>query len=74
MFTDMPSVRTMLFMDVGNVFEQGGFSAADLRASAGFSLAWLTPVGPLTMVMAKPLKSEAADLTTTTHITLGRSY
>ena len=74
MFTDMPSVRTMLFMDVGNVFEQGGFSASDLRASAGFSLAWLTPVGPLTLVMAQPLKSETADLTTRTHITLGRSY
>ena len=74
MFTDMPSVRTMLFMDVGNVFKQGAFDASELRASTGFSLAWLTPVGPLTMVMAKPLKSEAADLTTTTHITLGRSY
>ena len=74
MFTDTPSVRTMLFMDVGNVFEQGGFSAAELRASAGFSLAWLTPVGPLTLVMAQPLKSETSDKMTRTHITLGRSY
>ncbi|MDP6189651.1 MAG: BamA/TamA family outer membrane protein, partial [Gammaproteobacteria bacterium] len=74
MFADMPSVRTMLFMDVGNVFAQGGYSSADLRASTGFSLAWLTPVGPLTVVMAQPLISEAADTTTRTHITLGRSY
>lgn len=74
MIDDMPSVRTSLFMDVGNVFESGGFDAGDLRASAGFSLAWLTPVGPLTMVMATPLKSESADKVTRTHITLGRSY
>ncbi len=74
LFTDMPSVRTMLFMDVGNVFAQGGFAASELRASTGFSLAWLTPVGPLTLVMAQPLKSETADKTTRTHITLGRSY
>ena len=74
MFTDSPNIRTMLFMDVGNVFEQGGFAASELRASAGFSLAWLTPVGPLTLVMAQPLKSETADKTTRTHITLGRSY
>ncbi|MDP6968941.1 MAG: outer membrane protein assembly factor BamA [Gammaproteobacteria bacterium] len=74
MFTDMPSVRTMLFMDVGNVFAQGGYSTADLRASTGFSLAWLTPVGPLTLVMAQPLVSETTDTTTRTHITLGRSY
>lgn len=71
---DMPSVRTMLFLDVGNVFAQGGFSGADLRASTGFSLAWLTPVGPLTLVMAQPLVSEPTDSTTSTHITLGRSY
>jgi outer membrane protein insertion porin family len=73
-FNDMPSVRTMLFMDVGNVFAQGGYSSADFRASTGFSLAWLTPVGPLTWVMAQPLVSETTDTTTRTHITLGRSY
>ncbi len=74
LFTDMPSVRTMLFMDVGNVFEKGGFATSELRSSTGFSLAWLTPVGPLTLVMAQPLKSEASDRVTRTHITLGRSY
>ncbi|MCP4881492.1 MAG: outer membrane protein assembly factor BamA [Gammaproteobacteria bacterium] len=74
LFTDMPSVRTMLFMDVGNVFEKGGFMTSELRSSTGFSLAWLTPVGPLTLVMAQPLKSETSDRVTRTHITLGRSY
>ena len=74
LFTDMPSVRTMLFMDVGNVFEKGGFMTSELRSSTGFSLSWLTPVGPLTLVMAQPLKSETSDSLTRTHITLGRSY
>lgn len=71
---DMPSVRTSVFVDVGNVYDIGAFSAADLRVSTGFNLAWLTPVGPLTLVMATPLKSEAADKLTRTHITLGRSF
>ena len=71
---DMPSVRTSVFVDVGNVFDNGAFSAADLRVSTGFNLAWLTPVGPLTLVMATPLKSEDADKLTRTHITLGRSF
>jgi len=74
LFTDMPSVRTMVFMDVGNVFEKGGFMTSELRSSTGFSLSWLTPVGPLTLVMAQPLKSETSDSVTRTHITLGRSY
>jgi outer membrane protein insertion porin family len=74
LFTDMPSVRTMLFMDVGNVFEKGGFTTSELRSSTGLSLSWLTPVGPLTLVMAQPLKSETSDSVTRTHITLGRSY
>ena len=71
---DMPSVRTSMFVDVGNVFDTGSFSAADLRVSTGFNLAWLTPVGPLTLVMATPLKSESSDKLTRTHITLGRSF
>ena len=74
MFNDNPSVRTSLFVDVGNVHTTGEFSAADLRSAGGLNLAWLTPVGPLTLVVATPLKQKTGDLTQSTHITLGRSF
>ena len=74
LFNDMPSVRTALFVDAGNVHASGSFKASDLRASGGLNLAWLTPVGPLTLVVAQPLKKKAGDLTQSTHITLGRSF
>ena len=74
LFSDNPSVRTSLFIDAGNVYESGNFTTADLRVSGGLNLAWLTPVGPLTLVMATPLKQKTGDLTQSTHITLGRSF
>ena len=74
LFSDRPSVRTSLFVDVGNVHKSGEFTLGDLRASGGLNLAWLTPVGPLTLVVATPLKQKTGDLTQSTHITLGRSF
>ena len=74
LFSDNPSVRTSLFVDLGNVFSSGEFAAAELRAAGGLNLAWLTPVGPLTLVVATPLRQKTGDLTQSTHITLGRSF
>jgi outer membrane protein insertion porin family len=74
LFGDMPSVRTSLFIDAGNVYTAGEFSAADLRVSGGLNLAWLTPVGPLTLVLANPLRQKTGDQTQSTHITLGSSF
>jgi len=74
LFDDLPSVRTSLFVDVGNVYQTGLFSAGELRISGGLNLSWLTPVGPLTLVVANPLKQKSGDKTQSTHITLGRSF
>ena len=74
MFSDMPSVRTSLFTDVGNVYQSGEFTAGELRVSGGLNLAWLTPVGPLTLVVATPLRQKTGDKTQSTHITLGSPF
>ena len=74
LFNDMPSVRTSLFVDAGNVHNAGDFQFGQLRAATGLNLAWLTPVGPLTLVLAKPLNKKPGDLTQSSHITLGRSF
>ena len=74
LFSDTPAVRTAFFVDVGNVFNANQYKVDELRSAAGFTLAWLTPVGPLTFVLATPLESQAGDRLTRTHLSLGRSY
>ena len=60
------SFRLSVFVDVGNVYLDGdntfdaadgknGFQADQLRASAGVSFVWLSPIGPLRFSYAKPL-------------------
>ena len=68
------SVRTLAFLDVANAFAKGNFNSSDLRASAGLSLAWLTPIGPLTLVVARPLSKQPSDTTENVHVSLGHSY
>ena len=56
------SLRVFAFTDVGNVWrEDEKVLASDLRASAGFGLSWISPVGPLKMSWGKPLKSKPTD-------------
>jgi len=56
------SLRIFGFTDVGNVWREGEkIVASDLRASAGFGLSWISPVGPLKMSWGKPLKSKSTD-------------
>jgi outer membrane protein insertion porin family len=56
------SLRIFLFTDAGNVWRDGEPTrAADLRASAGFGLSWISPVGPLKMSFGKPLRSKPTD-------------
>jgi outer membrane protein insertion porin family len=74
LFNDVPSARTSLFIDVGNVYTSGEFTAGELRVSGGVNLAWLTPVGPLTLVVANPLRQKTGDKTQSTHITLGSPF
>jgi outer membrane protein insertion porin family len=36
-------------------------SASDLRASAGLGISWLSPVGPLRLAYATPLRKQTDD-------------
>ena len=63
------SVRTSIFSDVGNVFSQGtpialrGGSPGPLRYSAGVSVEWRSPFGPLAFSIAKALNPQPTDQT-----------
>ncbi len=69
---DSHSMRFMAFIDAGNVYNtDDGIDYDLLRASTGISMAWLTPVGPLTFSYAWPLNEEEGDEVERFQFTLG---
>jgi outer membrane protein insertion porin family len=56
------TLRVFGFMDVGNVFaENQKYSFKDMRASVGVGLSWVSPVGPLRLAIANPIRKQAGD-------------
>ncbi len=56
------TLRVFGFMDVGNVFsETEKLSGKELRASVGAGLSWISPVGPLRIAIAKPIRKQPGD-------------
>jgi outer membrane protein insertion porin family len=69
------TLRLFGFVDVGNVYGEGQqFSLADLRASAGVGLSWISPVGPLRIAFAKPLRKKAGDKMQSIQFQIGTSF
>jgi len=61
-FKDNDKARLSLFTDVGNVFTSyQDFKASDLRVSAGLSLQWQAPVGPIVINLAFPVRDKPED-------------
>lgn len=61
------TVRTTAFVDAGNVYAKGipvqytGTSAGPIRYSAGASIEWRSPFGPLAFSLAQPLNKQPGD-------------
>lgn len=76
------TVRVGAFFDFGNVWwtedsdlvVPTGFDLGDLRYSAGLSLAWLSPVGALTVSIAQPLNAETSDDTQSFQFSFGKNF
>ncbi|MCY4666543.1 MAG: BamA/TamA family outer membrane protein, partial [Rhodococcus sp.] len=67
--------RITAFMDGGNVYSsEMEFDVDTLRYSAGFGAIWLSPIGPLTLSFAEPLKTEDGDETQRFQLTFGTSF
>ena len=59
---DSPAARVSAFLDFGNVYDGwDNFSASELRASAGIALLWRSPMGPLSISYAMPLRKKDGD-------------
>lgn len=67
--------RITTFLDAGNVYgPDEDFDLDTLRYSTGIAGVWLSPVGPLTMSFARPLRKQADDETQGFQLTFGTSF
>ncbi len=72
---DSSTFRITSFVDAGNVYgPDEDFDFDTLRQSAGIAAIWLSPIGPLTMSFAEPLKSQTGDQTQGFQLTFGTSF
>ena len=81
---DSNSMRTLLFIDAGNVFQtdclegstncDSGIRLDDLRYSAGFGFSWLTPIGPISVALAKALNADDDDEERFFEFALGKTF
>jgi len=65
--------KEFFFLDTGTVSESLGDSF-DLRASVGAQLTWKSPIGPIGIYYAIPIKKLSTDLTQEFSLNLGASF
>ena len=65
------SMRFGAFIDTGQVYGDEKVDLSQLRASAGMSFAWNSPVGPMKISIARPLNKKPGDDTQPVQFTLG---
>lgn len=74
-------VRTSLFFDAGCLWDTNGdvyshdySKASDYRASAGVSLVWISPIGPMSFSLSKAIKERDGDSTQTFNFNIGSTF
>ena len=66
------SVRMSAFVDTGTASEK--FQLSDLRASAGVSVLWVSPMGPLKISVAQPFRDQEGDRKQVFQFTFGGAF
>ncbi len=69
------TLRMFGFVDVGNVYgEDQNFELSEMRASVGIGLSWISPVGPLRLAIANPVRKFAGDRIQKLQFQIGTSF
>ena len=69
------TLRLYGFLDMGNVFgENDKVTFGDLRASVGLGVSWLSPIGPLRVAFAQPIRTEPGDRIQKFQFQIGTSF
>jgi len=69
------TLRMFGFADVGNVYSASEkFDVGELRASTGVGISWISPMGPLRLAFAHPLRKRAGDRIQRLQFQIGTSF
>ena len=69
------TLRMFGFVDIGNVFgEFDAYKLNELRASYGIGVSWISPVGPLRLGIANPLRKKVGDRIERFQFQIGTSF
>jgi outer membrane protein insertion porin family len=69
------TLRLFGFVDAGQVFgENQKYSLGDLRTSVGVGISWISPLGPLRLAIAHPLRTTPADRIQRLQFQIGTSF
>ncbi|TSA21322.1 MAG: outer membrane protein assembly factor BamA [Betaproteobacteria bacterium] len=66
-------LRLSAFVDVGAAYADT-YSFADLRASTGMAVTWMSPMGPIKLSIATPLKKLSTDKTESFQFQMGSAF
>jgi len=69
------TLRVFTFLDVGNVYGDGEkMRFSDMRASVGLGLSWISPLGPLRLAYANPVRKFPGDRIQKLQFQIGTSF
>lgn len=68
------NMRVSAFIDAGGISSTESITGVNYRISAGVGFVWMTPIGPLGVYAATPLKKEAGDDIKNFDFTLGTTF
>ncbi|MEG0140380.1 MAG: outer membrane protein assembly factor BamA, partial [Comamonas sp.] len=69
------TLRLFTFVDVGNVWAEGeSMELNSLRASTGIGISWISPLGPLRLAYAQPIRKESGDRIQKLQFQIGTSF
>ena len=72
---DSPAARVSAFVDIGNVYrDTNDFDASTLRVSTGAAVLWRSPMGPISISYAFPLRKEDDDEIERLQFTFGGTF
>ena len=69
------TLRVFTFADIGNVYgDNERVRLSEMRASVGVGLSWISPLGPLRLAYAKPVRKFAGDRIQELQFQIGTSF
>lgn len=69
------TLRLFTFLDVGNVWAEGeSMELNSLRASTGIGISWISPLGPLRLAYAQPIRKQTGDRIQKLQFQIGTSF